>query len=345
MPTASPIMITSRILRVFTLNKQTMNSYITFIVKKVLLSIVTVFAISIFAFLIMQMTPGDPVRAMLGAEADEEIVEATRTELNLDKPLVVQYTLWLRNALRGDFGTSLVLNQDIGEILATRIPVTLSLTIPALIISLVLGILIGVLCAVHRGSALDQIMTVLMTTMNGIPVFWIGIMMMYFFGVKLGWLPLMGYTSPFEDFGQYVAKAVMPVTIMAFGPLSSIARQVRTNMLEVINQDYIRTARANGLSESSVKYKHALKNSLIPVITLIALQVRSLVGGSLLGEQVFSIAGMGRLIMVSVMNKDYLVVQATVFVISLFVVVCNLILDISYGLVDPRIRLTGGKGR
>ena len=317
-----------------------MNSYITFIVKKVLLSIVTVFAISIFAFLIMQMTPGDPVRAMLGAEADEEIVEATRTELNLDKPLVVQYTLWLRNALRGDFGTSLVLNQDIGEILATRIPVTLSLTIPALIISLVLGILIGVLCAVHRGSALDQIMT-----MNGIPVFWIGIMMMYFFGVKLGWLPLMGYTSPFEDFGQYVAKAVMPVTIMAFGPLSSIARQVRTNMLEVINQDYIRTARANGLSESSVKYKHALKNSLIPVITLIALQVRSLVGGSLLGEQVFSIAGMGRLIMVSVMNKDYLVVQATVFVISLFVVVCNLILDISYGLVDPRIRLTGGKGR
>ena len=322
-----------------------MNSYITFIVKKVLLSIVTVFAISIFAFLIMQMTPGDPVRAMLGAEADEAIVEATRTELNLDKPLVVQYTLWLKHALRGDFGTSLVLNQDIGEILATRIPVTLSLTIPALIISLILGILIGVLCAVQRGSALDQIMTVLMTTMNGIPVFWIGIMMMYFFGVKLGWLPLMGYTSPFEDFGQYVAKAVMPVTIMAFGPLSSIARQVRTNMLEVINQDYIRTARANGLSENSVKYKHALKNSLIPVITLIALQVRSLVGGSLLGEQVFSIAGMGRLIMVSVMNKDYLVVQATVFVISLFVVACNLILDISYGLVDPRIRLTGGKGR
>ena len=317
-----------------------MNSYITFIVEKVLLSIVTVFAISIFAFLIMQMTPGDPVRAMLGAEADEAIVEATRTELNLDKPLVVQYTLWLKHALRGDFGTSLVLNQDIGEILATRIPVTLSLTIPALIISLILGILIGVLCAVHRGSALDQIMTVLMTTMNGIPVFWIGIMMMYFFGVKLGWLPLMGYTSPFEDFGQYVAKAVMPVTIMAFGPLSSIARQVRTNMLEVINQDYIRTARANGLSENSVKYKHALKNSLIPVITLIALQVRSLVGGSLLGEQVFSIAGMGRLIMVSVMNKDYLVVQA-----SLFVVACNLILDISYGLVDPRIRLTGGKGR
>lgn len=135
----------------------------------------------------------------------------------------------------------------------------------------------------------------------------------------------------------------MPVIIISFGPLSSIARQVRTNMLEVINQDYIRTARANGIREGSVKYRHALKNSLIPVITLVALQVRSMVGGSLLAEQVFSIAGMGRLIMTSVMNKDYLTVQATTFVISLFVVICNFLLDIAYGIVDPRIRLSAGK--
>ena len=321
-----------------------MNSYVTYIVKRVLLSIFTIFAVSVFAFLIIQMTPGDPVRAMLGAEADEAMVEQTRQELNLDKPIIVQYGIWLNNAIHGDFGRSLVLNQEISEILVSRIPVTLSLTVPALIISLVFGILIGVVCAVHRGSFIDQILTVLMTTMNGIPVFWIGIMMMYLFGVRLGWLPLMGYTSPFEDFGKFVSQAIMPVTIIAFGPLSSIARQVRTNMLEVINQDYIRTARANGIKESSVKYKHALKNSLIPVITLVALQVRSMVGGSLLGEQVFSIAGMGRLIMVSVLNKDYLVIQATVFVISLFVVACNLLLDISYGIVDPRIRISGGKG-
>ena len=321
-----------------------MNSYVTYIVKRVLLSLFTIFAVSVFAFLIVQLMPGDPVRAMLGAEADVAMVEQTREELNLNKPIVVQYGIWLSNAAKGDFGKSLVLNQNIAEILASRIPVTLSLTIPALILSLVLGILIGVVCAVHRGSFLDQLLTVLMTTMNGIPVFWIGIMMMYLFGVKLKWLPLMGYTSPMEDFGKYVSQAIMPVIIIAFGPLSSIARQVRTNMLEVINQDYIRTARANGISETSVKYKHALKNSLIPVITLVALQVRSMVGGSLLGEQVFSIAGMGRLIMVSVLNKDYLVIQATVFVISLFVVLCNLILDIAYGIVDPRIRLSAGKG-
>lgn len=321
-----------------------MNSYVTYIVKRAGLSVFTIFAVSVFAFLIVQLMPGDPVRAMMGAEADEAAVEQMREELHLNEPVIVQYRIWLNNAVHGDFGRSLVLNQEISEILAERIPVTLSLTIPALIVSLVFGILIGVICAVYRGSVLDQILTVLMTTMNGIPVFWIGIMMMYLFGVKLGWLPLMGYTSPAEDFGKFLAQSVMPVTIIAFGPLSSIARQVRTNMLEVINQDYIRTARANGIGEGSVKYRHALKNSLIPVITLVALQVRSMVGGSLLGEQVFSIPGMGRLIMVSVLNKDYLVIQATVFVISLFVVICNFILDIAYGIVDPRIRLQAGGG-
>lgn len=320
-----------------------MNSYVTYTIKKLLLSLFTIFAVSVFSFAIVQLTPGDPVRSMLGTEADEAAVQATREELNLDKPIVQQYVIWAGNVLHGDFGRSLVLNQEIRDILATRIPVTLSLTLPALALSLIFGILIGVVCAIYRGSVIDQILTVLMTTMNGIPVFWIGIMMIYLFGVKLGWLPLMGYTSPSENFVEYVRQAIMTVIIISFGPLSSIARQVRTNMLEVINQDYIRTARANGIREGSVKYRHALKNSLIPVITLVALQVRSMVGGSLLAEQVFSIAGMGRLIMTSVMNKDYLTVQATTFVISLFVVICNFLLDIAYGIVDPRIRLSAGK--
>lgn len=322
-----------------------MNSYVTYILRKIFISVFTVFAVSFLAFAIVRLTPGDPVRSMLGSEADEAMVERTREELNLNKPFLEQYWIWLKNAFHGDFGRSLILNEEISTVLLERIPVTLSLTIPALILSLILGILIGVACAVYRGSFIDQFLTVLMTTMNGIPVFWIGIMMMYFFGVKLKWLPLMGYTSPSENFGEYVSKAIMPVIIIAFGPLSSIARQVRTNMLEVINQDYIRTSRANGINERSVKYKYALKNSLIPVVTLVALQVRSMVGGSLLGEQVFSIAGMGRLIMTSVMNKDYLTIQATTLVISVFVVVCNLLLDIAYGIMDPRIRLASRKGK
>lgn len=317
-----------------------MASYKVYIFKRVLLSIFTVFCVSVFAFLILQIIPGDPVRAMMGAEADESAVQAMRKELNLDKPMLTQYCIWFSTALRGDFGKSLILNADISQTIAVRLPVTLWLTIPALVISTVLGIVIGVACATHRGSWLDQVLTFLMTLLNGAPIFWIGIMMMYLFGVQLKWLPLMGYVDPMVDFWGYVAKAVMPVTIIAIGPLSSISRQVRTNMLEIINQDYIRTARAQGLSPGFIKYRYALKNSLIPIITLLALQVRSVVGGSLLGEQVFSIAGMGRLILTSVMNKDYLVVQAVSLVISIIVVLCNLLLDVSYGLIDPRIRIS-----
>ena len=216
-----------------------------------------------------------------------------------------------------------------------------NLSVPSMIISIIFGVLIGIICATHRGSLADQILTVLMTTMNGVPIFWIGIILMYFFGVQLGWLPLMGYVSPFESISGYLSHAALPVFIMCFGPMSSIARQVRTNMLDVINQDYIRTAKAYGLSTGKIRYKYALKNVLIPVITLIALQVRSIVGGSLLAEQVFSIAGVSRLITMSVMNHDFLTIQALVLVISGFVVVANLLLEIAYGLVDPRIRITG----
>jgi peptide/nickel transport system permease protein len=317
-----------------------MASYRTYILKQILLSIFTVFCVSVFVFLILQFIPGDPVRAMMGADADNAAVQNMREQLNLNKPILIQYVIWAKNAICGNFGNSLILKANIAETIATRLPVTLWLTIPALVIATVLGIVIGVVGATHRGSVIDQLLTLIMTMFNGAPVFWIGIMMMYLFGVQLKWLPLMGYVSPMENFGAYVSKAIMPVTIIAIGPLSSIARQVRTNMLEVINQDYIRTARAQGLSDGFIKYRYALKNSLIPIITLLALQVRSVVGGSLLGEQVFSIAGMGRLILTSVTNKDYLVVQAVSLVISIIVVFCNLLLDISYGLIDPRIRIS-----
>jgi peptide/nickel transport system permease protein len=321
-----------------------MGSFGAYLRKRILLSIFVIFAVSVLAFLIIHLVPGDPVRVMLGVEADEAFVQRIRSELNLDKPLAVQYWLWIRDVFRGKLGRSLILNADIGALIARQLPVTLSLTVPALAIATILGIIIGIVCATSRGSFLDQALTAVMAALNGVPVFWIGIMLMYLFGVVLKWLPLMGYTSPFDDFRGYLAKAAMPVAIIAIGPLSAVARQVRTNMLEIINQDYIRTARACGLPEGRVKYKYGLKNALIPVATLLALQVRSVVGGSLLAEQLFSIAGMSQLIMISVLNKDYLVIQATVFVITIIVVFCNLLLDISYGWMDPRVRLTFGKG-
>lgn len=317
-----------------------MNSLGAYIRKRILLSIFIIFAVSVFAFLIVHLMPGDPVRAVLGYEADEAAVQKMRSELNLDKPFLTQYWLWIKGIFNGDFGRSLTLNADIGQLIGRRLPVTLSLTIPALAIAAILGIIIGVICATNRGSIVDQLLTVAVTILNGVPIFWIGIMMIYLFGVMLGWLPLMGYASPFDSFTEYLRKAAMPVAILAIRPMAEIARQVRTNMLEVINQDYIRTARAYGLSERKVKYKYALKNALIPIVTLLALQARDVAGGSVLAEQVFSIAGMGQLIMISVLNRDFLVIQAIVFVITVIVVFINLLLDVSYGWLDPRIRMT-----
>jgi peptide/nickel transport system permease protein len=318
-----------------------MSSYGVYIIKRILISILVVFFISIFVFLIMHLIPGDPVRTMLGEETDEAIIQEYRMKLHLDKPLPEQYVIWASSILHGDFGKSFSLNNaDIGEIIAHRFPITISLGIPTLIISTVVGILLGVISATRRGKAVDQIITVAATTMNGIPIFWVGIMFIWIFGLKLHWLPIMGYTSPGEDFGEFVLKAIMPVAILCLGPISAVARQTRTYMLEVINQDFIRTARANGLAERSVKYKHALKNSLIPIVTLLAIQVRWLIGGSVLVEQIFSINGIGRTVLIAIFSRDYTMIQACTLVISLVVIGCNLLLDISYGWLDPRIRVT-----
>jgi peptide/nickel transport system permease protein len=320
-----------------------MSSYVKYILKRILYALLTIFIISIFIFLIVHLLPGDPVRSMMGVEADQEAVEAMREELHMNKPLPVQYFIWIKNAATGKFGKSLLLGTDIASMMKARLPVTLWLTLPALAISLILGIIIGVICATHRGSFADQILTVLMTLMNGIPGFWISIMLIYLFGVQLKLLPFIGFVNPLMDFKGYLLHAALPIFVMCFRPLSSYARHIRTNMLDVINQDYIRTAKAYGLSIVKIRYKYALKNVLIPVITLIALQVRTIIAGSLITEQIFSIAGVGRLITTSVQGNDFLVLQCLVLVISVFVVFANLLLDIAYGFLDPRIRLKGGK--
>ena len=320
-----------------------MNSYVKFIGKRIIYSILTIIAISMFAFLIVHLLPGDPIRAMLGIEADQAEVDRVKEELHMFEPLPVQYVLWVNDILHGRFGESIMLGQDIGELIQQRLPVTLWLSVPAMMISIILGITIGIVCATHRGSFADQALTVLMTTLNGIPVFWIGLLLIYLFGVKLQVLPFVGFVLPKDGFKQFILHGILPWMIMSFRPVSSIARQVRTNMLDVINQEYIRTARAYGISERKVKFKYALKNVLIPVITLIALQVRAIVGGSLIAERVFSIAGISRAVTTAVQNNDFLVIQMLVLVISFFVVMANMLLDIAYGIVDPRIRINGGK--
>ncbi len=311
-----------------------------FIIKRVLISIVVVFLVSVFAFSLMHILPGDPARLSLGEEASQEDVDALREELNLNKPVLEQYFIWISGIFRGDFGQSIQYHRPVLDIMQERLPRTVAIGLPTLVISTIIGIAFGIISAIRRGKFIDQVITFLATIGMGTPVFWIGILGIYLFAMRLGILPIQGFTSPTEDFAKYVHQAILPVFCLSTHQVASVSRQTRTNMLDVINQDYIRTAKANGIRPSSIVFKHALRNALIPIVTVIAMQVRMVIGGSLIVEQVFNIAGIGQLLQTAVGNRDYLIGQGAVLVISLVTVGCNLLVDILYGVVDPRIRKT-----
>lgn len=311
-------------------------------VRRLMQTIVVLVLVSLVASSILHIVPGDPVRTMLGHEATQAEVDAIRHELGLDKPFLVQYARWLANALQGDLGKSIVYRDSISSLIAARLPVTMYLGVLALILTVLAGIPAGVLCAVKRGGALDSLVSFFANLGNATPVFWLGFLGIYLFGLKLGWLPIYGYTSPFDDFVLHLKKVIMPTLLLAVVPLSSVARQTRSSMLEVIRQDYVRTARAKGLRERTVVMGHALKNALIPVMTLLGLQVRFLVSGSILVEQVFNIPGMGGLMISGVLGKDFPVVQGCILLIATVVAVVNLAVDLCYGIVDPRMRYRAG---
>lgn len=312
----------------------------TYIIRRILISLLVVFLVSVFSFSLLQIMPGDPARLALGYEASEEDVQTLRAQMNLDKPILVQYGLWVKNLFKGDLGDSVIYKRPVADMIAERLPRTVNIGICALIVGIPLGILFGILCAVKRGKVVDQIITFLMTVFMGMPVFWMGILGILIFSIWLRVLPIQGYTPPTKDFGDFIYHAILPVMCMSLGMSAGLSRQTRTNILDSITQDYIRTARANGLSEGSVVYKHALKNALIPVITIVGMQVRIVVGGSMLVEQLFNIPGLGTLLTTALNNRDYLIVQNCTLLISLFTVAANLLVDIAYGFVDPRIRLT-----
>jgi peptide/nickel transport system permease protein len=310
----------------------------SYIVRRIIQSIIVLLVVSFLSFLLLQIMPGDPAAAMLGTNATREEIDALRKELWLDRPFLVQYAHWFSNALHGDLGISIIYREPITDIFAARLPITLYLSFLAFVLCTFLGIAAGIICAIRRGGMLDQIVSVCANIGIAIPVFWLGILCIYLFGLKTGWLPIYGWTSPFDDFMRSSKQAIMPVIMLAIPGISVLARQSRSSMLEVIRQDYIRTALSKGLRERVVVLRHALKNALIPVVTLMGLHVRILVGGSVLVETVFSIPGMGRLIVAGALNKDFLIVQGGVLFIGAIVSLANLLVDISYGWLDPRVR-------
>jgi peptide/nickel transport system permease protein len=309
-----------------------------FIIRRLLQTIVVIFLVTLFTFLLLQLVPGDPVVAMLGGEASPEQIKAIQQELWLDKPVLVQYWHWLSNAVRGDLGRSILQNDFVSKIIFERLPYTLYLSLIAFIISPIIGIFFGAVSAIKRGSFIDPIISLLANTGVAIPIFWLGILGVYFLGFKLHWLAIQGFTWPTEDFVKSIKQTVMPVICLAVPAIAVLARQTRSSVLEVIRQDYIRTAMSKGIRERQVVLRHVLKNALIPVVTILGLQVRVLFGGAILVEQVFNINGMGRLMVTAGFGKDFPVLQGGVLIIALAVCLANLLVDLSYGWLDPRIK-------
>jgi peptide/nickel transport system permease protein len=315
----------------------------TYIIRRLLQALIVLIIVTLIVFFVIRLLPGDPLIIYVAQTAQlqampPEMIEQLRVQYGLDKPIMIQYLNWVANLFHGDFGESIFYHEDVGVLMLERFPVTLHIGVLALIIGAVFGILIGVVTAVRRGKWLDKILTPLTYVGITIPVFFLGIIMIYIFGVKLGWLPISGYVSPFDDFWLSTKKIIMPVICMAFFSLAANARQMRSSMLEVISQDYVRTAWSKGLTEQSVIIKHALKNSLIPVITLVGVGVGLLVNASVIVETIFAIPGVGTLLVSSIFGQDYQVVQAITLVIAVVILLINLLVDISYGWLDPRIR-------
>jgi len=251
---------------------------------------------------------------------------------------MAQFGSWLFHVLQGDLGRSIQFHQPVSHLIATRLPVTVYIGILALILSTILGVGAGVISAIRRGTILDQAITVFANTGVAVPVFWLGILGIYLFALQLGWLPVQGYTSPFENFSVSVRQILMPVMCLTMVPLATLARQSRSAMLEVIQQDYIRTAWSKGLKERRIIIRHALRNAMIPIVTVLGLSVRYVVSGAVLIETVFNIPGMGRLIVSGVFNKDFILVQGCVLIVALAIAITNLAVDISYAFIDARIR-------
>lgn len=314
----------------------------TYIISRAVQAVVVLILVTAIIFFAMRLLPGDPIRMLVSqseeASFTEEQVTALKHQYGLDRPLVIQYFNWLGNMVHGDFGVSILQGTPVVNEIKHRLPITFNLGIIAFIISIIIGVPLGVISAVRRGTWLDTLVTTLANVGITMPVFWLGIIMIYIFSVDLRWLPLMGYTSPFKDFTLSVKQMIMPVICLALFPIAGNARQTRSAMLEVMHQDYVRTAWSKGLKERVIITRHALKNGLIPVITLIGAGVSSILGGSVLVETVFAIPGMGRLAVTSVVNQDYPYVQAVILIISISILLSNLLVDLTYGWLDPRIR-------
>jgi peptide/nickel transport system permease protein len=313
-----------------------MNAYLA---RRIAAIVPTLLFVSMLIFGLQQLLPGDPAMILAGEERDPAVIAHLRETMHLDEPLPVRYVYWLRGVLHGDLGESLRLQQPVRALIAAKLPVTIELACIAIVIALAIGIPAGVVSAVRRGTAWDYGANVVALWGLSTPNFWLGIMLILLFSVTLGWLPASGYVSPAEDLRANLAAMIMPAFVLGNAIAAVLMRHTRSAMLQVLSSDYVRTARAKGARERDVILKHALRNALIPIITLGALEFGTLLSGAVLTEQVFTIPGFGKLIVDAVFNRDYAVVQGVVLFTATAYILLNLIADIAYAIVNPRIRV------
>ncbi|ASN04237.1 ABC transporter permease [Virgibacillus necropolis] len=314
-----------------------------YIIKRILSMIPTMFIVSVIVFFITRIMPGNPAAVMLGPQASVEEVEALTEELGLNEPLFTQFIQYIGNLLQGDLGVSLAYHRPIIDIILDRFPNTVLLTISALLIALIIGVSAGIISASKQNSLIDYTITTVSLIGVSMPIFWMGVMLVLYFSVNLGWFPATGMGSMDEGFGDFIKHLILPSIALATIPMATFARITRSSMLEVISQDYIKTARSKGLSEFIVISKHAFKNALTPLLTVLGLQISMLLGGAVITETIFSWPGMGLLVIEAIEKRDFVVVQSTVLFIALIFVVVNLVVDILYKVVNPKVNYASDK--
>jgi peptide/nickel transport system permease protein len=294
--------------------------------------------VSVVVFSLIHLTPGDPVRIMLREEADPATVATLRHQLGLDRPLPLQYLTWLGRAVQGELGRSIRTNQPVMDAIRQRAPVTLSLAMAALLVALAIGLPAGILAALRRNSVVDLVATLVAIAGVSLPSFWLAILLILVFSVALGWLPPLGWVSPGRDLVAWAQSLVLPAVTLGVAIAAVVMRMTRASLLEVLELEYVRTARAKGLAEHWVVLGHALQNALIPVVTVVGLQAGALLGGAVITETIFALPGVGRLLVDAIFQRDFPIVQGVVLFLAVNFLLVNLLVDLAYAWLDPRIR-------
>jgi peptide/nickel transport system permease protein len=314
---------------------------IEFLVRRAFISAITLLLISLIVFTGVRMIPGDPARVLAGTDADAAGLEEIREKYGLNAPLPLQYLRWLGLAVRGDLGESIRTRTSVAWTVATKLPITIELTLLSLLVAVAIAIPAGVLAAVRRNTVWDVLASGVSLCGVSIPNFWLGIMLILLVSVRLGWLPASGFVPLGDDAAANLKRMLMPALVLGTGLAAVLMRQTRNAMIEVLGADYVRTARAKGLAQKAVVVRHALRNGLIPVVTILGLQMGALMGGAVVTEQIFVLPGFGRLIVEAVFTRDYPVVQGVVLITASSYVLINLLVDVSYTVLNPRIRIRG----